>query len=116
MFKLLKKHIFNSNIFYYFQKQARRVYEILRLRTTDLTNEQEYREYRLDVKRRLNIPYRREQNDLKKLECALKNIDKHSNITLPTLEQRIQTLEKEYKSLEEEYKKVIKRLEDAEEL
>lgn len=92
------------------------MYEILRLRTTDLTNEQEYREYRLDVKRRLNIPYRREQNDLKKLECALKNIDKHSNITLPTLEQRIQTLEKEYKSLEEEYKKVIKRLEDAEEL
>ncbi|CAL7949822.1 unnamed protein product [Xylocopa violacea] len=97
-------------------KQARRVYEILRLRATDLTNEQEYREYRLDVKRRLNIPYRREQNDLKKLECALRNIDKRANITLPTLEQRMQTLEKEYRSLEEEYKKVIKRLEDAEEL
>ncbi|XP_053984696.1 histone acetyltransferase type B catalytic subunit isoform X1 [Hylaeus volcanicus] len=98
------------------KKQARRVYEILRLRATDLTNEQEYREYRLDVKRRLNIPYRREQNDLRKLECALQNIDKRSNITLPTLEQRMQTLEKEYRSLEEEYKKVIKRLEDAEEL
>ncbi|KAK1133061.1 hypothetical protein K0M31_014424 [Melipona bicolor] len=98
------------------KKQARRVYEILRLRATDLTNEQEYREYRLDVKRRLNIPYRREQNDLKKLECALKNIDKRASITLPTLEQRMQTLEKEYRSLEEEYKKVIKRLEDAEEL
>ncbi|CAL7949823.1 unnamed protein product [Xylocopa violacea] len=98
------------------KKQARRVYEILRLRATDLTNEQEYREYRLDVKRRLNIPYRREQNDLKKLECALRNIDKRANITLPTLEQRMQTLEKEYRSLEEEYKKVIKRLEDAEEL
>ncbi|CAK9809279.1 Histone acetyltransferase type B catalytic subunit [Anthophora plagiata] len=98
------------------KKQARRVYEILRLRATDLTNEQEYREYRLDVKRRLNIPYRREQNDLRKLECALKNIDKRASITLPLLEQRIQTLEKEYRSLEEEYKKVIKRLEDAEEL
>ncbi|XP_076164935.1 histone acetyltransferase 1 [Ptiloglossa arizonensis] len=98
------------------KKQARRVYEILRLRATDLINEQEYREYRLDVKRRLNIPYRREQNDLKKLECALQNIDKRSNITLPTLEQRMQTLEKEYRSLEEEYKKVIKRLEEAEEL
>lgn len=97
-------------------KQARRVYEILRLRVTDLANEQEYRKYRLDVKRRLNIPYRREQNDLIKLECALKNIDKRTNITLPSLEQRIQTLDKEYKSLEEEYKKVIKRLENAEEL
>ncbi|XP_003701894.1 histone acetyltransferase 1 isoform X2 [Megachile rotundata] len=98
------------------KKQARRVYEILRLRATDLTNEQEYRDYRLDVKKRLNIPYRREQNDLKKLECALKTIDKRGNITLPSLEQRIQTLEKEYRGLEEEYKKVIKRLEDAEEL
>ncbi|XP_076283247.1 histone acetyltransferase 1 isoform X1 [Lasioglossum baleicum] len=98
------------------KRQARRVYEILRLRTTDLSNENEYREYRLDVKKRLNIPYKREQNDLRKLECALKNIDKKSNITLPTSEQRLQTLEKEYRSLEEEYKKVIKRLEDAEEL
>ncbi|XP_076233628.1 histone acetyltransferase 1 isoform X2 [Calliopsis andreniformis] len=98
------------------KKQARRVYEILRLRATDLTNEQEYREYRLDVKKRLNIPYKREQNDLRKLECALKNVDKRTNITMPTSEQRLQTLEKEYRSLEEEYKKVIKRLEDAEEL
>lgn len=64
----------------------------------------------------MNIPYRREQNDLLKLECALKNIDNRTNITLPTLEQRIQTLDQEYKSLEEEYKKVIKRLENAGEL
>ncbi|XP_031831416.1 histone acetyltransferase 1 [Nomia melanderi] len=92
------------------KRQARRVYEILRLHATDLANENEYREYRLDVKRRLNIPYKREQNDLKKLECALKNIDKKSNVTLPTTEQRLQTLEKEYRSLEEEYKRVIKRL------
>lgn len=100
------------------KKQARRVYEILRLRATDLSNEQEYREYRLNVKKRLNIPYKREQNDLKKLECALKNIDKRVNlqISLPSTEQRIQTLDKEYKSLEEEYKKVIKRLEDEAEL
>ncbi|XP_033337171.2 histone acetyltransferase 1 isoform X1 [Megalopta genalis] len=98
------------------KRQTRRVYEILRLRSTDLSNENEYREYRLDVKKRLNIPYKREQNDLRKLECALKNIGKKSNYTLPTSEQRLQTLEKEYRSLEEEYKKVIKRLEDADEL
>ncbi|XP_017891786.1 histone acetyltransferase type B catalytic subunit [Ceratina calcarata] len=98
------------------RKQARRVYELLRLRATDLTNEQEYREYRLNIKKRLNIPYRREQSDLRKLECALKNIDRRVNIALPTMEQRIQILEKEYKTLEDEYKKVIKRLEDAEEL
>lgn len=98
------------------KKQARRVYEILRLRATDLSDEAEYRRYRLDVKRRLNIPYRREQNDLKKLECALKNLEKGANMTLPPTEQRMQALEKEYRALEEEYKKVVKRLDDTPEL
>ena len=40
-----------------FQKQVRRVYEILRLRITDSSNPDELREYRLDVKKRLNIPF-----------------------------------------------------------
>lgn len=66
------------------------------------------------MKRRLNIPYTREEHDARKLERALKNLDKRVNITQP--EQRIQTLEKEYRLLEEEYKRVIKRLEDAPEL
>lgn len=39
------------------QKQARRIYEILRFRATNLADPAEYRTYRLDVKRRLNIPY-----------------------------------------------------------
>jgi len=47
------------SILYYFflQKQARRIYEILRFLSTDVANVEEYRAYRLDVKRRLNIPY-----------------------------------------------------------
>lgn len=98
------------------KKQARRVYEILRLRITDISNEQEYRDYRLDVKRRLNIPYKREQNDIKKLELALKSLNKRSNVSLPLPEQRIKVLEKAYRLLEEDYKKVVKRLEDETEL
>lgn len=39
------------------QKQARRVYEILRFHATNVADAEEYRAYRLDVKRRLNIPY-----------------------------------------------------------
>ena len=39
------------------QQQARRVYEILRLRITDLTDVNMYRDYRIDIKNRLNIPY-----------------------------------------------------------
>ena len=40
-----------------FQRQARRIYEILRFKATNLADAEEYRGYRLDVKRRLNIPY-----------------------------------------------------------
>ena len=39
------------------QMQCRRVYEILRLRVTDLSNPEEYKSYRLEVKKRLNIPF-----------------------------------------------------------
>lgn len=92
------------------------MYEILRLRITDTSNEQEYRDYRLDVKKRLNIPYKREQNDIKKLELVLKSLNKRSNITLPAPEQRMKILEKSYRVLEEDYKKVVKRLEDETEL
>lgn len=92
------------------------MYEILRLRITDISNEQEYRDYRLDIKKRLNIPYKREQNDIKKLELVLKSLNKRSNITLPAPEQRMKILEKSYRVLEEDYKKVVKRLEDETEL
>ena len=33
------------------------MYEILRLRVTDLSNAEEYKAYRLEVKNRLNIPF-----------------------------------------------------------
>ncbi|XP_066588253.1 histone acetyltransferase type B catalytic subunit isoform X2 [Prorops nasuta] len=69
------------------KKQARRVYEILRFRITDLSNEKEY--------------------------PALKNLDKRqTNIALPPKEQRYEALEKEYRILEEAYKKVVERLQD----
>ena len=40
-----------------FQIQCRRVYEILRLRVTDLSNAEDYKSYRLEVKKRLNVPF-----------------------------------------------------------
>lgn len=99
------------------KRQARRIYEILRLRVTDLANEKEYREYRLEVKKRLNVPYKRERRDLKKLESVVKSLDQKEsgNVILLPNEQRIQTLEKEYRALEDEYKKVIKRLDETSE-
>ena len=44
-------------VFFIVQHQARRVYEILRLRYTDTSDTNMYRDFRIDVKKRLNIPY-----------------------------------------------------------
>lgn len=43
---------------YFCQKHARRVYEILRLRATDMSDEQKAKEYCSEVKKRLFGPYR----------------------------------------------------------
>lgn len=87
------------------------MYEILRLAATNLSNEEEYRQYRLTVKNRLNIPYKREQRDMEKLQNALKAMDKKStSISLLADEPRIQALENEYRQLEEQYKKIVERL------
>ncbi|KAH0948638.1 hypothetical protein HN011_001203 [Eciton burchellii] len=93
------------------KKQARRVYEILRLCATDTMDAVEYRKYRIDVKKRLNIPFKRRENEERKIERALKDVDKKTYTNgLPSLEQRIEILEKEYQLVEEEYKAVIERL------
>jgi len=71
----------------------------------------EYRKYRIDVKKRLNIPFKRRENEERKIERALKDVDKKTYTNgLPSLEQRIEILEKEYQLVEEEYKAVIERL------
>ena len=51
--------------------QVRKTYEILRLRATDLSNGEEYRNYRLEVKRRLNIPFQKEKRSMHKLQSFL---------------------------------------------
>ena len=40
------------------KQHARRVYEILRLLVTDMSDAEQYRSYRLDIKRRLISPYK----------------------------------------------------------
>ncbi|XP_012224331.1 histone acetyltransferase type B catalytic subunit [Linepithema humile] len=98
------------------KKQARIVYEILRLRATNVANPEEYQAYRIDVKKRLNIPFKRKQNEELKIERALKNVNKGTYTKengLPSDEQRKEILQQEYEFLEEEYKMVVKRLEYA---
>lgn len=93
------------------KKQARRVYEILRLKYTNMNNEKDYKEYRLNVKRRLNIPYQKEQAYLNKLRSILNEQEYQTTLSLNGIGQRIEKLEKQYKEVEEQYLHVIKRYE-----
>ncbi len=49
--------LLTSNLYCTVQKQARRVYEILRLQSTNCANAADYKAYRMDVKRRIFAPY-----------------------------------------------------------
>lgn len=91
--------------------QCRRVYEILRLLHTNRNNDEEYRAYRLDIKKRLNMIYIKQRRDLDKLEkrgmdtTALK-------LALTPQQERIDQLHEEYKICETEYERVVKRLKE----
>lgn len=49
--------MYRASLVHPFQAQARRVYEILRLRVTDRSDPEQYRSYRLAVKNRLNAAH-----------------------------------------------------------
>ncbi|KFM63409.1 Histone acetyltransferase type B catalytic subunit, partial [Stegodyphus mimosarum] len=92
------------------RKQARRIYEILRLRCTDITNKKDYKAYRLDVKNRLNAPHQREKLDMEKLQRNLSPEELKAAANPIPREQRFEQLDHMYRELEEKYKHVLKRL------
>jgi len=95
------------------KKQARRVYEILRLKETNVHNDEEYSAYRLDVKRRLNILFQKEATLMKKLKPLLdEDPHLHNALGLKTLEQRFEILEKLFSDAENDYKKIIRRIKE----
>ncbi|XP_063069481.1 histone acetyltransferase type B catalytic subunit isoform X2 [Engraulis encrasicolus] len=53
------------------KKHARRVYEILRLRATDMSDEEKARAFRLEVKKRLFGPYKKNQREMAKMRKCL---------------------------------------------
>lgn len=92
------------------KKQARRIYEILRLHITNTDNEQEYKAYRLEVKKRLNSPYQRQKSDLAKLQKTLNASEFNATLQCTSREQRIEQLEHQYRELEAEYRHILERL------
>ncbi|XP_003739261.1 histone acetyltransferase type B catalytic subunit [Galendromus occidentalis] len=91
------------------RRQARRVYEILRLKNTPKKSAAEYKKYRLDVKNRLNATNRQEQINIEKAKKAFKK----EGATMPEfhlVSDSIEKLDAEYKELEAVYMHVIERL------
>lgn len=81
-------------------KQARRVYEILKLKNIDRNNEEEFRKYRLEVKNRLNAPFLKiEQKQESSVEPGV-----------DTKELRVEQLRQMFQEVEEEYTATIKKL------
>ncbi|PAV58320.1 hypothetical protein WR25_14713 [Diploscapter pachys] len=97
------------NKFKIFKKQARRVYEILRLKHTSPT---EMKDYRIDVKRRLVKPLNKDDRDWRKLQKALNEQDYLQVVsTQLTPEQKKQKLAQLFEQEIEAYKLVLDRME-----
>lgn len=94
-------------------KQSRIIYEILRLKVVcadDFKNKEDYKAYRLDVKKRLNMVYLKEKRDMKKLADRGFKIPADKKLSLPSLEENMEQLDGMYKETEEYYKSVLDRI------
>lgn len=95
-------------------KQARRVYEILRLKHTDRSRPEQYRAYRLVIKQRLDAPYHKQIQDVERLRKK-KFITESNYAALMKANQRPQEyrtklLAKDYAAIETEYMEIIEKL------
>lgn len=87
------------------RRQSRKVYEILKLKITDKSEEKEYTDYRLEIKNRLNIPNQKQRIDI---DRALKRDPKvfipdelkpQDKVTAAKLEDNYRLLEKQYQHI-----------------
>ena len=94
-------------------KQSRRVHEILRLKYTNLVDQQEYTGYRMFIKQRLNAPYMRLIRNQEHARVRLPKSDLQTelslNLLVPTSDRQSE-LQKEYLAVEKEYQGVIAKL------
>ncbi|XP_056611285.1 histone acetyltransferase type B catalytic subunit [Triplophysa dalaica] len=95
------------------KKHARRVYEILRLRNTDMSNEEKAREFRLEVKKRLYGPYRKNQRELTKMQKCLRPEELASQVNQMDTRLQHEELEKSYQDVLVDYRRVLERLAQA---
>lgn len=91
-------------------KQSRIIYEILRLGATDAENHAEYKAYRVEVKKRLNMNYLKEKRDMKRVLDRGFKISTDKKLSLPSTEENMEQLEGMYKETEDYYRSVLERI------
>jgi len=98
------------------KRQARRVYEIVRLHWTKKSgplndDSTEYKAYRVDIKKRLNIPFQKENHQLEKLKKAL-NAEEFAaaTINITNRDQRLENLQAQFNELTDHYKQILDRI------
>jgi histone acetyltransferase 1 len=92
------------------KRQARRMFELLRLRSINVNNDKEFKEYRLDVKRRLNIPYQKQENDIKRMirrKCNSVELQQAAQIDDASRKTELQS---NFQNLYQHYQNIIHRL------
>lgn len=92
------------------KRQVRKVYEIIRLHFTNRADKEAYLQYRLEVKNRLNVQYKKEDRDMEKLKKVLKPEEYAATMSITSREKRLESLERQYSELEEHYLRVLERL------
>lgn len=98
------------------KRQARRVYEIVRLHWTKKAgplndDSAEYKGYRVDIKKRLNIPYQKESHQLEKLKKALNPEEfAAATINITNRDQRLENLQAQFNELTDHYKQILERI------
>ncbi|KAJ6224935.1 hypothetical protein RDWZM_003480 [Blomia tropicalis] len=93
-------------------RQARRVYEILRLKSVNRKNANEYRSYRLAIKQRLNAPYQKQIKDLERVKPKVPKSEYSALMETNIIprETRIHALANQYDLIEADYLNVIEKL------
>ncbi|XP_040418437.1 histone acetyltransferase type B catalytic subunit [Cygnus olor] len=95
------------------KQHTRRVYEILRLRATDMGDAEQSRSYRLDVKRRLIGPYKKKQRELAKMRRCLRPEELTNQLNQIDLNMQHEQLEESFQQLVSDYRRVLERLAQA---
>jgi len=98
------------------KRQTRRIYEVVRLhwakKAGPLSDDSsEFKAYRIDIKKRLNIPFQKEANQLEKLKKAL-NAEEFAaaTINITNREQRLENLQAQFNELTDHYKQILERV------